>query len=57
MTRRWRVRPADRPAGRQMPAKLTEDVYKRQILINAIVQLAGNATIVGLVLTLSLIHI
>ena len=25
MTRRWRVRPADRPAGRQVPAKLTDE--------------------------------
>ena len=26
MTRRWRVRPADRPAGRQVSAKLTDEV-------------------------------
>ena len=26
MTRRWRVRPANRPAGRQVPPKLTDEV-------------------------------
>ena len=29
MTRRWRVRPADRPAGRQVSAKLTDEVSPR----------------------------
>ena len=29
MTRRWRVKPADRPAGRQVSAKLTDEVSPR----------------------------